>query len=171
VSIALTPGNLHPEDALALVEPERREFAVLWAEGKVGAAELCKTADISTATYYRWIKDERIVAYADAIGRSVGARAKRRLHGEVDNAIDNMIAIQTDPTATPTMLKASLEILDRAGVTRQETTKAGVGGGDTVVQVNLSIPINADARDEQEERRRRRELRAQEATFVDVTDE
>lgn len=170
MSIALQSGNLHPEDALQAVEPDRREFAVLWAEGKVGAAELCKVADISTATYYRWIKDERIVAYADAIGRSVAGRAKRRLRGEVDDAISNIVAAQTDMTVTPTMLKASLEILDRAGVTREETTKAGTGGGDTVVQVNLSIPINADARDEQEERRRRRELRAQEATYVDVTD-
>jgi hypothetical protein len=168
---ALLPAHaaLDPEEALARVDPDRREFAILYSEGKVRPAELMKTAGISSATYYRWIKDDAILAYTDAVGRDVGRRGKRRLRQEVDGAIENIIAIQTDPDATPTMLKASLEILDRAGVTREEITRSGQGGGDTVVQINMAIPINTNAYDEQQERRRRREEAALEATYADGT--
>lgn len=170
MSLALPAATLDPEAALALVEPDRRQFAEVFASGNVKAVELMKAAGISSATYYRWIKDEAILAYVDAVGRDVGRRAKRRLRGMVDDALDTLNAARSDYDMTPTMLRAATEILDRAGVTKEEITRSGAGGGDTVVQVNLNIPINTNAYEEQQERRRRREA-AVEATYAEQADE
>ncbi len=169
--MSIAPGFASPEGALEQVAPDRREFAILYAEGKTDVSQMLQICDISSATYYRWLKEDKaIAAYADAAGRQVATRAKRQLRAQVDVALQAIVGLLTDAdTPHAVKLRAATEILDRAGVTKEELTRAGVGGGDTVVQVNLAIPVNADARAQQEERQRRRSA-ALEATYVESTD-
>lgn len=151
------PSTLNPEDALALVEPERRGFAVLLAEGKTGMQELAGLNGLALSSAYRWAKDGTIVAYVDAVGRDSGLRAKRQLRQHIDAALGTLVRIMGDDLAPhAAQLKAATEILDRAGVTKEELTRSGQGGGDTVVQVNILNPVNPDAQDEQRERARRK---------------